>query len=48
MITFLEVNGRDFDAADAEVVAEFQALADGSESEEALAEWVREHSARRG
>ena len=46
-VTSLELNAYDFAAPDAEVVAEFQPLAGGSESEEALAEWIREHSGRR-
>jgi death-on-curing protein len=47
MVTFLGVNGYDFSASDAEVVAELLALADGALSEEALADWVRQHSSRR-
>ncbi|CAN5463764.1 type II toxin-antitoxin system death-on-curing family toxin [soil metagenome] len=47
MVTFLGVNGYDFSATDAEVVTEFLALADGSVSEEALADWVRQHSSKR-
>jgi death on curing protein len=47
VVTFLGVNGYDFSATDAEVVAEILALADGSVSEEALADWIREHSSRR-
>ena len=46
MVTFLGVNGYDFSASDAEVVAEILALADGAISEEALADWVRQHSSR--
>ncbi len=41
MVTFLGVNGHDFSATEAEVVAEILALADGSVSEEALADWIR-------
>jgi prophage maintenance system killer protein len=41
------VNGHDFSATEAEVVAEIRALADGSVSEEALADWIRHHSSRR-
>jgi death on curing protein len=44
MVTFLGVNGYEFSATDAEVVAEILALADGSVSEEALADWIRQHS----
>lgn len=47
MVTFLGVNGHDFSASEAEVVTEVLALADGSVSEEALADWIREHSSRR-
>ena len=46
MVTFLEVNGYDFSASDADVVAEIIALADGTVSEEALADWLRQHSSR--
>ena len=47
MVTFLGTNGHDFSATDAEVVAEILALADGGESEEALADWIRKHSSKR-
>jgi death on curing protein len=47
MVTFLGVNGHDFSATDAEVVTEFLGLADGSASEEALANWIRRHSSKR-
>lgn len=47
MVTFLGVNGHDFSASEAEVVAEILALADGSLSEDALAEWIRRHSSTR-
>ena len=47
MVTFLGVNGYDFSATDAEVVAEILALADGSVSEEALVDWIRQHSSKR-
>jgi len=47
MVTFLGVNGYDFSATDAEVVTEFLTLADGSVSEEALADWTRLHSSKR-
>ena len=46
MVTFLEINRLDFDATDAEVVAEFLSLADGTVSEEALADWIRKHSSK--
>jgi death-on-curing protein len=47
MVTFLGVNGYEFSATDADVVAEILALAEGTVSEEALADWVRQHSSRR-
>ena len=47
MVTFLGMNGHELVATDAEVVAEIVAVADGSVSEEALAEWIRQHSAKR-
>jgi death-on-curing protein len=47
MVTFLDLNGHRFQASDAEVVTEFVGLADGSVSEEALAQWIREHGATR-
>ena len=47
MVTFLGLNGHDLVATDAEVVAETLALADGSVSEEALADWIRQHGATR-
>lgn len=43
MVTFLGINGHEFDALDGEVVAEFVALADGSVSETELADWIRAH-----
>jgi death-on-curing protein len=48
LVTFLEVNGYDFSATDAEVVAEILSLAEGIVSEEAFADWIRQHSSRRG
>jgi death-on-curing protein len=47
MVTFLGVNGHDFSASEAEVVAEFLDLADGHVSEDALADWIRHHSPKR-
>ena len=44
MITFLGINGYELDATDAEVVAEMLALADGTVSEDELAEWIRRHT----
>jgi death on curing protein len=46
MVTFLEINGYVFDAADADVVTEFVALAAGEVSEDQLTNWIREHSRR--
>ena len=47
MVTFLGVNGYGFSATDAEVVTEIVALADGTVAEEAMADWIRQHSSRR-
>jgi death-on-curing protein len=47
MVTFLGMNGHDFSATDADVVAEILALADDAVSEEALAGWIRQHSSKR-
>lgn len=47
MVTFLGINGQDVSATDAEVVAEILALADDRVSEEALADWIRQHSSKR-
>ena len=47
IITFLGINGHDLDATDAEVISEMVALADGRVPEEALAEWIRQHSGKR-
>jgi death-on-curing protein len=46
-VTFLGVNGYDFSATDAEVVAEILALAAGTVSEEAFTTWTRQHSSLR-
>jgi death-on-curing protein len=46
IVTFLGINGHDLDATDAEVVSEILALAGGRVSEEALAEWIRQHSVK--
>lgn len=45
MVTFLGVNGHEFNAGDADVVAEILALAEGTITEEALADWIRRHIA---
>jgi death-on-curing protein len=47
LVTFLGVNGVDFLATDADVVAQMVALAEGSMSEDALADWIRKHSSKR-
>ncbi len=47
MVTFLGLNGYDLTATDAEVVAEILGLADGTFSEDALADWIRQHSTKR-
>ena len=47
LVTFLELNGYELVATDAEVVAEIVALADGGVSEDALADWVRQKSSKR-
>lgn len=47
MVTFLGLNGAELTATDADVIAEMLALAEGSISEEALADWIREHSVKR-
>ena len=46
LVTFLGVNGFDLTATDAEVVAEILSVADGSTSEDALADWVRRHCSK--
>ena len=46
MITFLGINGHDFTATEADVVAVILTLAEGKLSEEELAGWVREHSTK--
>ena len=47
MVTFLGMNNLELTATDAEVVTEIVALADGSVPEEALADWIRQHTGRR-
>lgn len=47
MATFLGLNGYELDTTDAEIVAVIVALADGSVTEEALADWIRQHSNKR-
>ena len=43
LVTFLGVNGMDFDASEEDVVSTCLALADGSLTETQLARWVRSH-----
>jgi death-on-curing protein len=43
MVTFLGMNSHELVATDAEVVAEIVGVAEGSVSEEALADWIRQH-----
>lgn len=47
IVTFLGMNGYDFEATDAELIAEILALADGRVSEGELVAWIRHHSAKR-
>ena len=47
MVTFLEMNGHEVDAADADVVAEIVALADGRVSEAGLTDWIVNHCRKR-
>jgi hypothetical protein len=44
MVTFPGINGHDFSATEAEVVSEILVLAGDALSEEALADWIRQHS----
>ena len=44
MVVFLELNGWRFEAGEAAVVQAMVALADGSLSEKALADWIRGYS----
>ena len=46
MITFLGLNGSDFAAEEAEIVARIIAAAEGSLSETGLADWVRQRTTR--
>jgi death-on-curing protein len=45
LVTFLGLNGTEFDATDEDVVATMLALAAGSLSEAQLGRWIRKHSA---
>jgi death-on-curing protein len=42
MVTFLGINGREFDAPEEDVVATILALADGRLTEAELARWIRD------
>ena len=44
--TFLKINGADIDASDIDKYATFLGVAEGSISEDALAEWIRQHFAK--
>ncbi len=46
MVTFLEINGYEFEASEAEVVVEIGAVADGRLSETGVAEGVRSRSTK--
>lgn len=46
MVTFLGLNGHEFSATETEIVTEILALADGSVSEQAFADWIRQHSSK--
>lgn len=47
LVTFLELNGYELETTDGEVVAEIVALADGSASEAAFTDWIRQNSSKR-
>lgn len=47
MATFLGINGHHLEATDAEVVTEMLALAAGRVSKQELADWIRQHIAKR-
>lgn len=46
IVTFLGINGHELNATDADVVTEMLGLASGHVSEEALADWIRAHTAK--
>lgn len=48
MAVFLGLNGLEFTASEADVVTTIVALASGEIEEDALADWIRLHAARRG
>jgi death-on-curing protein len=43
LVTFLGINGKEFDVAEEDVVATMLALAEGSVTEAQLARWIRKH-----
>ena len=47
MSTFLAINGHELIATDGEIVAEIVSVADGTSSEDELAQWVRVHADKR-
>lgn len=46
MAAFLDINGYDFDAEEADVVAMIFSVAAGSVAEKALAAWIRKHMSK--
>ncbi len=46
MATFIDVNGYELDATDADVVTAIIALASGSHSGSTLTDWIRQHARR--
>ena len=46
LVTFLGINGREFDATEEDVVATMLALADGRLTEARLARWIRDRLVR--
>jgi death-on-curing protein len=46
MVTFLGINGFELRATDTEVITQVVSLAAGGVSEEALADWIRQHSTK--
>lgn len=48
MVTFLGLNGLELTATDADVVTEILALAEGRVTEDALADWLRQHCTKSG
>lgn len=47
IVTFLGINGYEFEASDTDVITEMLTLADGRVLEQELADWIRKHSAER-